>query len=127
MSLGGDLHTHPFASAPFGYYMRRQLCEPSTRFIQLRWRCCYPLRPLQSKISRSERTPPCGNISLHLFEKAEINMPRSFLVKKYFSNKKPCYKESQLESQTGKLFSLTEVERLDLSCRVNPRHSLKES
>lgn len=54
-------------------------------------------------------------------------MPRSFLVKKYFSNKKPCYKESQLESQTGKLFSLSEVERLDLSCRVNPRHSLKES
>uniref|UniRef100_A0A096M925 Snail family zinc finger 1b n=1 Tax=Poecilia formosa TaxID=48698 RepID=A0A096M925_POEFO len=29
-------------------------------------------------------------------------MPRSFLVKKYFSNKKPYYRESQLESQTGK-------------------------
>ncbi|CAF91442.1 unnamed protein product [Tetraodon nigroviridis] len=29
-------------------------------------------------------------------------MPRSFLVKKYFSNKKPCYRESHLESQRGK-------------------------
>ncbi|KAM4572176.1 snail family zinc finger 1b [Fundulus diaphanus] len=28
-------------------------------------------------------------------------MPRSFLVKKYFSNKKPYYRESQLESQTA--------------------------
>ncbi|XP_068607355.1 snail family zinc finger 1b [Brachionichthys hirsutus] len=28
-------------------------------------------------------------------------MPRSFLVKKYFSNKKSCYKESSLESQTA--------------------------
>lgn len=28
---------------PFGYYMRRQLCDPSTRFIQLRWRCCWYL------------------------------------------------------------------------------------
>lgn len=30
-------------------------------------------------------------------------MPRSFLVKKYFSNKKPCYRESLLDSQTGML------------------------
>ena len=35
-------------------------------------------------------------------EKVEHNMPRSFLVKKYFSNKKPYYRESQLESQAGK-------------------------
>ncbi|KAK2851505.1 hypothetical protein Q5P01_007781 [Channa striata] len=28
-------------------------------------------------------------------------MPRSFLVKKYFSNKKPYYRDSQLESQTA--------------------------
>lgn len=31
----------------------------------------------------------------------DLKMPRSFLVKKYFSNKKPCYRESQLESQTA--------------------------
>lgn len=37
-------------------------------------------------------------------EKPDLNMPRSFLVKKYFSNKKPYYRESQLESQTGKFF-----------------------
>lgn len=34
-------------------------------------------------------------------------MPRSFLVKKYFSNKKPYYRESQQESQTGMLFYFT--------------------
>lgn len=46
-----------------------------------------------------------GIIPFNLPVKPDVNMPRSFLVKKYFSNKKPYYRESQLESQTGKFFS----------------------
>lgn len=60
-----------------------------------------------------------------LQEKADLRMPRSFLVKKYFSNKKPCYRESHLESQSGKsdlelgclLGSLPCGREVDCSCQ----------
>ena len=52
-------------------------------------------------------------------------MPRSFLVKKYFSNKKPYYRESQLESQTGKFLSFTELNALVITFdKFKPRHEL---
>lgn len=52
-------------------------------------------------------------------------MPRSFLVKKYFSNKKPYYRESQLESQTGKFLSFTELNALVIRFdKFKPRQEL---
>lgn len=52
-------------------------------------------------------------------------MPRSFLVKKYFSNKKPCYRESHLESQSGKFDFCSDPETamrqsLDLDLDIPP-------
>uniref|UniRef100_A0A671WAW5 Snail family zinc finger 1b n=2 Tax=Sparus aurata TaxID=8175 RepID=A0A671WAW5_SPAAU len=46
--------------------------------------------------------PPGIYTSIFFFKVTpDLNMPRSFLVKKYFSNKKPYYRESHLESQTA--------------------------
>ena len=46
----------------------------------------------------------------------DLNMPRSFLVKKYFSNKKPYYRESHLESQTGKFLPLSLIDWIWCIC-----------
>lgn len=51
-------------------------------------------------------------------KKAKLNMPRSFLVKKYFSNKKPCYRESHLESQSGKFDACSDTRNCHVAERL---------
>lgn len=96
------------------YYMRREATLRSVNEIHSvrRWCCSAPqvfsIRPSglcscldQSAFYLSARRRGTTLILYEILQE-NLNMPRSFLVKKYFSNKKTCYRESHLESQSGK-------------------------
>lgn len=99
---------------PLAFYMRRRLWDHVNEIHSAR-QCRSALQVFSILPSP---VPPgilqlCGSkcvyaavgLLAHFFdilqEKADLDMPRSFLVKKYFSSKKPCYRESHLESQRG--------------------------
>ncbi len=139
VSWGGDLPTHP-ASSPLCLLYE----EPTFRSVNKTYSASVIVLFL-SKLFLSVRLESAAVwrrdlwiwahsavgiiiIFFNLSEKPDLNMPRSFLVKKYFSNKKPYYRESQLESQTGKFFFLTDWLNLmhlwlHLTCWVNHSQS----
>lgn len=114
VSLGGDLPTHPLLLLS-GYYMRRKVCDSSTSYFSPSSRLAVFAKLFLSVHLESAavwRRDLCawahvavGIFFFNLSENPAFIMPRSFLVKKYFSSKKPYYRESQMESQTGKFFT----------------------